>query len=181
MQDADQIEKEISLKKLRKLCKLINIVLVVFLILLCIYWIFAISFMLLSYSQSQQIAIRNDPGLLNIFFYFLHGVTIIALLAVFIRIFSSAAKGESPFVMNQVKRLRIVAALLLVYAVVDSAVSCNSALIQYGAMNYGYVSTNDSAIVAVNFTPFAASAIIFAFSFVFKYGVLLQEFSDDVI
>ncbi|MEG0016407.1 MAG: hypothetical protein RR747_07480, partial [Gordonibacter sp.] len=90
-------------------------------------------------------------------------------------------KGESPFVMAQVKRLRIVAGLLLVYAVIDSAVSFNTTLIQYGAMNYGYVSTNDSAIIAINFTPFAAAAVIFAFSFVFKYGVLLQEFSDDTV
>ncbi len=38
-----------------------------------------------------------------------------------------------------------------------------------------------NAIVAFNFAPLVAAAVVFAFSFVFKYGVLLQEFSDETL
>nr|WP_274381274.1 DUF2975 domain-containing protein [Gordonibacter urolithinfaciens] len=113
--------------------------------------------------------------------YLVHAMIIVALFSVFIRIFFGAARGESPFTMNQVRRLRIISALLLAYALVDLGISCNNTLIQFDLMNYGYVSTSDSAIVPLNLGPFLAAAIVFAFSFVFKYGVLLQEFSDETL
>ncbi|WP_114600999.1 hypothetical protein [Gordonibacter sp. 28C] len=181
MQDIDEVETRKTLCNLKKICKWISFILSFLLILLCVYWLFALGTMLWSHFSSEYINIRNDLNLINIFLYFLHGLVVASLLIVFIRIFSSAAKGESPFVMGQIRRLRIVAALLLAYAIVDSAVSFNNTLIQFDAMNYGYISTGDSAIVAINFTPFAAAAIVFAFSFVFKYGVLLQEFSDETL
>ena len=83
--------------------------------------------------------------------------------------------------MAQVKRLQIIALLLLAYAVLDFVTAYNSASLQLQAINSGFISTNDSAILTLNFSPLIASAAVYAFSFVFKYGVLLQEFSDDVI
>ena len=82
--------------------------------------------------------------------------------------------------MSQVKRLRIIAVLLLLYAVLDMVATNAMAVMQIDVINSGYISTN-SAIVTVNFTPFIAAAVVYAFSFVFKYGVLLQEFSDETL
>ena len=44
-----------------------------------------------------------------------------------------------------------------------------------------YIVDSENAIIPINFAPFIAAAVVFAFSFVFKYGVLLQEFSDETL
>lgn len=181
MPDPDEIEARESLSKLRTLCKRISVVLIIALVILCISWLFAISSMVISQISRETVNVRNDLTTLNIAMYLVHAIIIVALFSILVRIFFSAAKGESPFTMNQVRRLRMISALLLAYALVDLGISCNNTLIQLDLMNYGYVSTSDSAIVPLNLGPFLAAAVVFAFSFVFKYGVLLQEFSDDVI
>ena len=169
MLDPDEIEARKSLLKLKVLCKRISVVLIIALAILCVCWVFAISSMVISQINAETVNVRNDLNTLNIVMYLVHAMIIVA------------ARGESPFTMNQVRRLRIISALLLAYALVDLGISCNNTLIQFDLMNYGYVSTSDSAIVPLNLGPFLAAAIVFAFSFVFKYGVLLQEFSDETL
>ena len=181
MLDPDEIEARKSLLKLKVLCKRISVVLIIALAILCVCWVFAISSMVISQINAETVNVRNDLNTLNIVMYLVRAMIIVALFSVFIRIFFGAARGESPFTMNQVRRLRIISALLLAYALVDLGISCNNTLIQFDLMNYGYVSTSDSAIVPLNLGPFLAAAIVFAFSFVFKYGVLLQEFSDETL
>lgn len=39
----------------------------------------------------------------------------------------------------------------------------------------------EASTPTLNLFPIVAAAVVFAFSFVFKYGVLLQEFSDDTL
>ena len=43
------------------------------------------------------------------------------------------------------------------------------------------VNLGDSSLFAIDFAPLIAAAVLFAFSFVFKYGVLLQELSDETL
>lgn len=181
MLNAELIETQRSLKKLRKLCRVISFTLIAALVVLSIYWMFAVSSMMFSFANSEAVDIRQKINIPSIVLYLLHGVIIVLLLSIFVRIFANAARGESPFTLEQVKRLRLISGLLLLYAIVDIAISYNTALVQFGTMNYGYVSMNDSAIVTVNFAPVVAAAIVYAFSFVFKYGVLLQEFSDETL
>lgn len=52
---------------------------------------------------------------------------------------------------------------------------------QANGVNAGYISTNSDTIVSIYFAPFIIAAVVFAFSFVFKYGVLLQKFSDETL
>ncbi|WP_417351661.1 hypothetical protein, partial [Gordonibacter pamelaeae] len=117
----------------------------------------------------------------KVIMHLLRGTVIAVLFIMLIGVFSDAANGRSPFTLEQVKRLRIMALSLLVYAVLEVAFSASSVMMQLGSINSGYFSTNGSGIITIDFAPFIAAAVVYAFSFVFKYGVLLQEFSDDVI
>lgn len=172
MLDIELEEANSSLQKTRKICNYISVGLRVVFGLICIYWIIVVGAMLLSMSNPSLVIVQDDGiSFFSILLYLAYG---------FINIFSNTAKGETPFAMSQVKRLRIIAVLLLLYAVLDMVATNAMAVMQIDVINSGYISTN-SAIVTVNFTPFIAAAVVYAFSFVFKYGVLLQEFSDETL
>ena len=148
-------------------------------ILICIYWVVVVVSMLAALLQPGSV--DGDASALSVLLYIAYGIIIAILFVIFIRIFSSTSKGESPFSMKQVKRLRMISCLLLLYAVLDSAITLNTAAMQLETFNSGYISTNESTVLTLNFAPFVAAAVVYAFSFVFKYGVLLQEFSDETL
>ena len=81
--------------------------------------------------------------------------------------------------MLQVKRLRIIAVMLILYAVFDIAMKYNAVFLQFNGMNSGYASMD--SMLTIDFAPLVVAAVVYAFSFVFKYGVLLQEFSDETL
>ena len=166
-----------------KICKGISVFIKVVFGMLCIFWIYTVICMAYPAFGGNQLL---EAGVSNNFALVLHlgrGVVIAVIFAVLINMFSDSGKGKTPFRMLQVKRLRSIAGLLVVYTVIDFAFSYNSVLIQLGEFSAGYISISDSSnvIMPLNFAPTVAAAVVFAFSFVFKYGVLLQEFSDDTI
>lgn len=179
MLEADLAEANSPLKHIRKICQAISIGLRAIFILICIYWVVVVVSMLAALLQPGSV--DGDASALSVLLYIAYGIIIAILFVIFIRIFSSTSKGESPFSMKQVKRLRMISCLLLLYAVLDSAITLNTAAMQLETFNSGYISTNESTVLTLNFAPFVAAAVVYAFSFVFKYGVLLQEFSDETL
>lgn len=170
----DRLEAEASLCRVNKVCKGISTFLKIAFVVFCVYWLLVVVFMAFSFSE-------NDGIVLNIAMHLARGVVIAVLFVIVMGVFSDAAKGQSPFTLKQVDRLRLMALSLLVYAVLEVVFSASSAMMQLGSLNFGYFSTNNSAIITFDFAPLIAAAVVFAFSFVFKYGVLLQEFSDDAL
>lgn len=181
MLSAEEKQTQISLNKIKKVCKTLSFVLKVVFVILGICWIFSLGSMLLSIIDPESLASDNSASLVDIVLCALFGLVIAAMFVVFAGMLSDVAKGESPFTLVQVKRLRLISALLVMYAIINVVASYNSAFLQISDVNAGYVSTNGSAIMKVDFAPFIAAAVVFAFSFVFKYGVLLQEFSDETL
>lgn len=179
--DEDEVKTKEMLVKTKRVCKYINAGIKIVFIVFCISWIAVLCLMVGSILEP---AIKANEASLNWqgpTLFAVSGVVIASIFVVVLKIFSEVPKGSSPFAMAQVKRLQIIALLLLAYAVLDFVTAYNSASLQLQAINSGFISTNDSAILTLNFSPLIASAAVYAFSFVFKYGVLLQEFSDDVI
>lgn len=177
----DIIEAETSLSRVYKACKSIDILIKVAFVVFCVAWLFSTFFMAYSLFNPEMQAEVNELNVFRVFLHLAYGFVIAFIFAIFIGIFSDVAKGNSPFVMKQVKRFRLIALLFVVYAVLDFLISSNNILMQFGGMVSGYVSTNDSAIVSVNVMPLVFAGIFFALSFVFQYGVLLQDFSDEAI
>lgn len=177
MVDEDAIKTNNLLSKTNKVCRFINAAMMVVFAVFCITWILVAGTMLYS-AASAGFAVSD---VFRLIFFLLSGFVIVAIFVVLIKVFFDVAKGDSPFVMTQVKRLQLISFLLVIYTIFDFVISCNTASLQLESINSGYFSTNESAIIPINFAPLIAAAVVFAFSFVFKYGVLLQEFSDDTV
>ena len=181
MLNEDALETQESISRINKVCKLINVVFKVILVIFCAYWVVAIVGMIFGAANndsSQQLA---GTIFFHILLFSTHVVVIAFLIWVLIAIYYEAYKVESPYTFIQVKRLRWIAGLLLIYAVLDFLITQNNALLSYSGMDSGYISTSDISIIQVNLGPLIAAGAVYAFSFVFKYGVLLQEFSDETL
>lgn len=181
MVDESTVETAYSLEKIKRVCGLLRRILKVLFVIFCIGWLFAICVIFYSLFDPGTFGIIDNVNVFTILLCLIYGSIAAIMFKVFIDMFSDAAKGDSPFTMGQVKRLRVIAILLVFYAVLESLISLSTPFMQIDQWNSGYAATGDNAIIAINFAPFIAAGVVFAFSFVFKYGVLLQEFSDDAI
>ncbi|MEG0461876.1 hypothetical protein [Gordonibacter sp.] len=180
LDEAEQETKD-SLKRIGRVCKSISLIVKIVFGVLCVYWVFTTAFMVFALVGDKTSEHAYGLSVLGVVLHLAYIVVIVALFMVINGIFSDAAKGDSPFTLSQVKRLRLISALLVVYCVLDFAITSNNTLLNYDGLNTGFVSTNDNMIFPLNISPLIASAVVFAFSFVFQYGVLLQEFSDDTV
>ncbi|MEG2025961.1 MAG: hypothetical protein RRZ85_10490 [Gordonibacter sp.] len=181
MMDEKEIETRNSLVKINKVCKFISIAIKIIFVLISVYWIFAASLMFLTFFDPSVADEVGGASAIKLVIYLAYGAIVVMMFVSLNGIFSDVAKGNSPFAMIQVKRLRSISAALLLYAIFDIVIAYNSAIMQFGGFNTGYITASGNAIVPINLATFIAAAVVFAFSFVFKYGVLLQEFSDDTI
>ncbi|MEA5020175.1 MAG: hypothetical protein VB027_07385 [Gordonibacter sp.] len=181
MMDEDSRATANSLMRINKVCMGIKIVLKVVFVIICISWVLVAGVMILSSAGVLSSGESEDMGIVPILLHIVRGCVVAVLFVILIGVFSEAAKGESPFTLKQVKRLIMMSLALLTYALLEIIFSASSVMLQLGNLNSGYISTGSSAIITVDFSPFIAAAVVFAFSFVFEYGVLLQEFSDDTV
>ena len=179
--DEDSRATANSLMRINKVCMGIKIVLKVVFVIICVSWVLVAGVMVLSFTGALSSGESGSTGIVPILLHIARGCMVAVLFAILIGVFSEAAKGESPFTLKQVKRLRMMSLALLVYALLGIAFSVGSVMLQLGSLNSGYISTASSAIITIDFAPFIAAAGVFAFSVVFQYGVLLQEFSDDTV
>lgn len=95
--------------------------------------------------------------------------------------FADIAKGRSPFVPKQAKRLRFVALCLFVLFLLDVVIPEGTSVIRSGQYADLHVSDADETMIGFNPLILSCSIFFFALSFVFKYGSLLQSLSDDTV
>lgn len=174
-------ETSSSLIKVRKVCKFLCSAMKVLFVVFCLGWIAASAATLYSLVNPGAFDVVNNVSVLSAILCIVYGAIAASIFLVLIGMFSDAAKGESPFTMTQVKRLRIVSAMLVLYAIVDLVASASTPFTRFDNLGLGYTSITAKTVIPINFTPIIAAAIVFSFSFVFKYGVLLQEFSDETL
>lgn len=174
-------ETTTSLNKTQRVCKLMRTAMMVLFAVFCFGWAVSIGSIALALIAPDAFGSVSNIGPIALLLCFIYGAIAAIMFIVFIGMFTAVAKGESPFTLAQVKRLQIIAAMLVLYACVDTCVSAMVPFLQIGIFSLGYTSTSDSMVIPINLTPIIAAAVILAFSFVFKYGVLLQEFSDETI
>lgn len=176
MIEDDLNEAHDSLNRINRVCKGLSVFIKIAFIVFCVCWLFVAFFMVVSTQGSSHDVVMTKVGL-----HLARGVIIAILFLILIGIFSDAAKGESPFTMKQANRLRKISYVLVIYGVLEVILSISAAVVDYGGISSGYMSTDGTTIISFNLAPFIAAAVVYAFSFVFKYGVLLQEFSDETL
>lgn len=172
--DEDVKKAEESLTKASNACKRAGILIKVVFLLLCCWWCASVVVMGLSVANPGYSDNPVTPiALINFIFC---GLAMVIICVTLIQIFSDASKGRSPFTLLQVRRLRLVSATLLAYAVLEFGMTLCASFMQQDSSGFPMHGTP-----TLNLFPIVAAAVVFAFSFVFKYGVLLQEFSDDTL
>lgn len=95
---------------------------------------------------------------------------------------NSIRHGSSPFTMHTSRQIKVVSFLLLASFVLQAVVS----VIPFdgyslGVMRIGLAKQGDGVVADLSISTLVASVIGFVLSYVFKYGVLLQQLSDDTV
>ena len=178
--DSDELDIKESIKKLKKVCKVIRMVCLVCLILFALGWLLFTCMMIIGFVSNKP----DSAGLDEIAYLTLFGILAIFMFIIALRMFSDILAGESPFSMKQVKRLRLTGTLFLIYTALEALLSVSFAYDLFGgAGNLGIV-TGENAVspfIQVNVFTLIVAIVCFGFAVIFKYGVLLQQISDDTL
>ena len=177
MLDEDKIETQRTLEKTRKVCGSLSQAVKIVFVIFCLWWLVSSILLAVSIVDPSLLVTIDNVDILGLSVYIIDGIIIAIIFIVIIKMFSDPAKGESPFIMAQVGRLRLISLMLVLYAIMDSLVSYSASSLYF---NNSGLSMSDP-FLTINFAPIVAAAIVYVFSFVFKYGVLLQEFSDESV
>lgn len=112
---------------------------------------------------------------------------VLALMAAFLwvvsRIFSDVARGKSPFCKQQVRRIRTLAYLMIVKALVEALFSAGGSLLMRAGdwsvtcIDGGLI--GDQTIFLIDAGALFMAAVIICLSVVFQYGSLLQRITDE--
>lgn len=155
-------------------CKRIYVALKIFFILCIVVWItlFGLS---LFHSFAESAPLLNSATI-SVFFV---GGIIAALLYVVARVYKDLSYGGSPFCYTQVKRLKLVSLLLVVYFFIDLALSFFS--VNHGLSESLSVSATSDPVFSINIAILIAVLVTYGMAIVFEYGTKLQEDSDATI
>lgn len=177
-EEAQKIEA--PLERIVKMSKYVSTVLKFSILLFVIILIVAAVFVATAMLMPMQDFEIDISALVPLAIY---SVATLILLKIMREIFEDIANGDSPFTSLQVKRLRIAALVLFVGAVAEALFSSSVfSVVRYDDMNISY---HDSSIsgnaLRINAGSLLGAAFLFTLSYVFEYGVLLQEFTDDTL
>lgn len=174
---------EPSLKRIKQIGKIVNILMKALCVVLAIFWLLFVALYFLS--SSGMVPVVGLPGSpYEAIILCACGMVIIAIIFFISQMFSDVAKEESPFSFVQVKRLRIVAILLLTYMLLEVLLSPGIvSQMKIGEVGLGYTVMNggNHSKVSINLGAALGAIVFWGMSLIFKYGVLLQEFSDETL
>ena len=180
MSDDDIKELSNSITKLKLMCKVIQMVCLVCLIGFVTLWL------LISGLQVFEIinGVQNGINIGDVLYQILVGIMVCILLIVTLRVFSDIVAGETPFTMKQVRRLRIAGTVLIAFSLIDTLISASFYFITDIAGQYsGVIASSgiDSSFIHIDLTSIIAALACYGLALIFKYGILLQELSDDTL
>ena len=169
-----------SIAKMKLYCKAIRIV--CFVSLIVFISILAVLIGLQIYEHINGSV--DEAGIKEIIYQIVFGLLVCFVLIVTLRALSDIVAGNSPFSMAQVRRLRLIGVALVLFALVESFLSIPLFFSTDIAGQFiAVVSENGSVapIIKVNLTAIIASLACFGLAIICKYGILLQEISDDTV
>lgn len=178
MSGEESRELKASISKVGKACKAIKYICLICFVLFTVLWIVLMCLLTIDLATTG-----SGGGAIGPFLYVLsHGLAMGALLFVFLKIFSSIVSGESPFTIEQVRRFRLAAALLLLLAVIEAFLSAS---FSYGSQILGMNvlaaggSATEQSYININVLALFFAAALFSVSVIFQYGTLLQRLTDE--
>jgi len=176
----DRKEISDSAAKIKSIFKVIRIVCLAFLVLFAAIWLFMIGLQIFEYVKGTQ----SDVNVGSILYLILFGILVCILLVITLVIFSDIIIGGTPFSMKLVKRLRIMGTVFAAYAAIDIFYSTAFYFTTDITGQYFGVMGNsgaDASFIGIGLAPIFAAFACFGLALIFKYGILLQELSDDTL
>lgn len=119
--------------------------------------------------------------------YLLYSANFCVLPLILCKILDDISENRTPFTMQNAKRLLLLSGALLLYAVLEALLGCIDSQFIFMAGNNSIEVGNfirdfsSNSGTMLNLFPLLMSAMFFALSYVFKYGVLLQQESDETL
>lgn len=173
-------EAQAAFRRIQRISKFMNIILKVAVVLFCLVWIA----ILIALGLVALSLISSDSGLevATLIPFGFYGFATILLLIILQGVFNDIEHGSSPFTKKQVRRFRWAALVLFAGAVLEAVFSGGAHfLLQSENMNVEYRDSSNSNILPINAGSILGAALLLTMSFIFEYGVILQEFTDDTL
>lgn len=156
--------------------------------ILVVFWA-AFVFFLICYSLlSSDLSDVNTPAVFAyplVFLLYMGSASLIPLILW--RMLKEISDARTPFTLKNAKRLRVLALILLVYDILaflmdvfasQFLLQSNGLSIFIGEAISDFASNSTATL---DLFPLVIAAVFFALSYVFKYGVLLQQESDETL
>lgn len=175
-------EARASLLRLENIAKPLYVALRVVMATFVIGW----SLLLVAFFVSL---VTSEVGLYDLVCHLIYAVPVavsafisIYILYVIGSICNSIRHGSSPFTIHTSRQIKVVSFLLLASFVLQAVVS----VIPFddyslGVMRIGLAKQGDGVVADLSVSTLVASVVGFVLSYVFKYGALLQQLSDDTV
>ena len=166
---------EQSLKHASHVCRVINVMLTVLLIGAGLIWLTAL---VMSFAQ---LGAAGFDGMSLVAYIVLYGVLVLGVLAMLKLIFKDAVNSETPFTEKQADRLRFIAFLALMFALLEFALGVTFEVVP--RIGYDVIVNRGSTepVISINVGVLVFSAIMYSLSAIFRYAALLQQLSDETV
>lgn len=165
-------------------CKLLSILCKIAIGLICVWGIAVIALMVHSLLSSEQLILS---GFAVPTIYLLHTINFCLVPIILDKIVSDISIQGTPFTLRNAQRLFALACVFIAYTALEALLIAadtrflfmvHNDSVRVGNFIYDFASHSGTSI---NLFPVIIAAVFFALSYVFKYGVLLQQESDETL
>ena len=148
-------------------------------VLLVLYWLIQMSITVYFAVKGEPAASEAEQNVFTLVYSLLFSAYIIAVMVMVIRLLQSIRKGKTPFTMDNVRRLRRIGVMLMLFEPLQRLTTrlfwaAASGRVEDGEKVVYYF---DSTVGMVMIVGLAVLSI----SLVFQYGVELQQLSDETL
>ena len=130
-----------------------------------------------------QLGAAGFDGMSLVAYIVLYGVLVLGVLAMLKLIFKDAVNSETPFTEKQADRLRFIAFLALMFALLEFAFTLGVTFEVVPRIGYDVIVNRGSTepVISINVGVLVFSAIMYSLSAIFRYAALLQQLSDETV
>lgn len=179
--------KKKPMSRVARTCKILSVLCMIafaLVVLWCVAVLIFICYSIISSNTGNNLS----PASIALPFVFLLYMANASLLPLILsKMLGDLSESRTPFTLKNASRLKWLGYVLVLYTVLEWLLAMvNSQFILAfgdGAFKIGNLisSFSSSAGTMINLFPFVIAAVFFALSYVFKYGVLLQQESDETL
>lgn len=175
------------LNRVAATCKTLSVLCIIAFAVMAAWFVFVLALMCFSLAATN---VEDDilPLAFAVpFLYALYSINSCLLPLTLGRMLGDISKNRTPFTLRNANRLLFLALVLLLYSVLEALLAsvdsqfvliAGNDSIEVGNFIRDFASNSGTTL---NLFPLLMSAMFFALSYVFKYGVLLQQESDETL